>query len=569
MTPRPSLSYHKALQSKLKLAEQVLDVSNQNIQLATYSFLQGSQNVEDLLTQQAENTARIQTLLQKIREQVESASERELLDAASVRWSSAHTYEHFRHVLTGQTEPIEAGTVVANVILPLLLDNNSWSAFVHYLRTQSEPDLPGEQQKEEAARRAREFVRANQELKSKIAERKRIEESLSQLGSIINSSTDAIVIHTLDGTIVSWNAGAEAVYGYSAGEALGQPRNILVPPEQSEDLAKIVEKLKRGEKIQPHETVHMRKDGRRVNVSAAISPVRDADGKIVGAAAITRDISDRKKAEERFYKAFNATPEPITIATFRDGRFIDVNESFLRVTGCGRDEVIGRTSLELRFWERAEDRTELVKALEKHGSVRDWEITFLTKSGEQRIGLNSAEIIEIGGEKCIIAIFRDMTEQKMLEKQLRKAQRMEALGQLSGGIAHDFNNLLTVMIGHCELLEQRVARCDASFRSVEEIKKAGMNAASLTRQLLAFTRQQVLEPKVLELNAVIKDLDKMLHRLIGENIELSIDLDPGFSRIKADEGQIQQVILNLVVNARDAMPDGGRLRIKTANVTVD
>jgi PAS domain S-box-containing protein len=162
----------------------------------------------------------------------------------------------------------------------------------------------------------------------------------------------------------------------------------------------------------------MHKDGQRIDVSTAISPVKDADGKILGAAAITRNISDRKKAEERFYKAFNANPEPITIASLADGRYIDVNESFLRITGSRREEVIGRTSLEVKFWERAEDRAGLIKTLQEHGSVRDLEITFLTKSGEQRIGLNSAEIIEIGGEQCVISIFRDMTEQRILERKM-------------------------------------------------------------------------------------------------------------------------------------------------------
>lgn len=566
---QPTLYSRSAIQDKLELAEEVLDISNRNIQVTMEILVRGSRQVPHLLSQQLENTTRIRTLVQKIREQVESARERALLDAASARWSSAHIYEQSCQESIDRGKPLEAEAAIANVMLPLLLDNNSWRAFVEFLRTQSEFSGLSEQQKQDAASRSREFVRAHQHLKSKIAERKRIEERLSQLGSIIDSSNDAIVIHALDGTIVSWNTGAETVYGYCASEVLGQPRKILLPPEQADEFPRILEVLKRGERTQLYEPVHMRKDGQRVNVSTSISPVRDADGTIVGAAAITRDISDRKKAEERFYKAFNANPEPITIATLSDGRFIDVNESFLRVTGCCREEVIGRTSLEMKFWERAEDRAALIKALEQHGSVRGLEITFLTKSGEQRKGLNSAEIIEIAGEKCIIAIFRDMTEQKVLEKQLRQAQRMEAIGQLSGGIAHDFNNLLSVILGHGELLEEQFAQCDSSSKSVQEIKKAGTHAASLVRQLLAFSRQQVMEPRVLDLNAVIIDVEKMLRRLIGEDIELGTALHPQLGCIKADQGQIQQVIINIVVNARDAMPKGGKLAIKTSNVEID
>ena len=265
-------------------------------------------------------------------------------------------------------------------------------------------------------------MRENQELKSTVAERKRIEEKLSQFASIIECSNDAIIIHTLDGTIVSWNVGAESIYGYSAREIIARPRSVLIPPDLPDELPGIVEMLKRGEKIPLYETVHVRKDQLRIDVSMMISPVKDASDKVVGIAAITRDISDRKKAEERFYKAFHATPEPITIANLADGRYVDVNETFLRVTGFRRKEVIGRTSFELEFWERAEDRAELVKALKKNGSVRDMEITFLTKSGERRTGLNSAEVIEIAGQKCILAIFKDITEQKILKKQQEQAE---------------------------------------------------------------------------------------------------------------------------------------------------
>jgi two-component system cell cycle sensor histidine kinase/response regulator CckA len=198
--------------------------------------------------------------------------------------------------------------------------------------------------------------------------------------------------------------------------------------------------------------------------------------------------------------------------------------------------------------------------------IGDLEITFLTKSGEQRTGLNSAEIIEVAGQDCAIAIFKDITERKVLEKQLRQAQKMEAIGQLTGGIAHDFNNLLSVILGYSEALEVQLPENDALQKKCRQIKKAGQSAASLTRQLLAFSRQQVLEPKVMDLNAVVLDTEKMLRRLIGADIDLSTALDASLGSIKADEGQIEQIIINLVVNARDAMPQGGRLTIETANI---
>ena len=282
-----------------------------------------------------------------------------------------------------------------------------------------------------------------------------------------------------------------------------------------------------------------------------------------------RNLIEELRTEERFRKAFNANPEPITIVTVSDGRYIDVNESFLRVTGYRREEVIGRTSLELGFWNRPGDRAKLIETLHRQGSVRDLEISFRTKSGEQRTGLDSAEIIEVAGQRCIFAIFKDITEHKILERQLRQAAKMEAIGQLSGGIAHDFNNLLGVIIGYCEVLEDQLPPNNSLRKDCAQIKKAGERAASLTRQLLAFSRQQVLEPIILDLNATVLEMEMMLRRLIGEDIDLMTSLDSSLGSVKADRGQIEQVIMNLVVNARDAMPQGGRITIETANFDLD
>jgi two-component system, cell cycle sensor histidine kinase and response regulator CckA len=246
-----------------------------------------------------------------------------------------------------------------------------------------------------------------------------------------------------------------------------------------------------------------------------------------------------------------------------------VNESFLRVTGYRREEVIGRTSLELNFWVRRKDRAKLVELLWEQGSVHDLEITYRTKSGEERVALDSAEAIEVSGQDCIVAILRDVTERKFLEKQLRQTQKMEAVGQLSGGIAHDFNNLLGVIIGCSEILEQRLPENDPMRKECGQIKKAGQSAASLTRHLLAFSRQPVLEPKVLDLNSIVLHVETMLRRLLGEDIDLRTNLESGLGAIQADQSQIEQVILNLAVNARDAMPQGGELIITTANVELD
>jgi two-component system cell cycle sensor histidine kinase/response regulator CckA len=385
---------------------------------------------------------------------------------------------------------------------------------------------------------------------------------------LFERSLAGVIRTTVDGKILNCNHACAKIFGYaSCEELLSSPvTNRSVVPQEHDAFIK---RLKEEKSLTNHEHSMRRKDGSSVWLLRNARLVEGKDGAPAVIEETLIDVTERKKAEEIFRTAFNANPEPITIATIAEGRYIDVNESFLRITGHRREEVIGHTSLELNFWKRSEDRAKLVEMLWEHGCVRDLEITYRTKSGEERIALDSAEALEIAGQECIIAILRDITEKKFLEKQLRQTQKMEAVGQLSGGIAHDFNNLLGVIIGYSEILEQRLPQNDPLRKECGQIKKAGQSAASLTRQLLAFSRQQVLEPKVLDLNSIVLHVEKMLRRLIGEDIDLKATLGTKLGCIKADQSQIEQVIMNLAVNARDAMPQGGKLLIETANVDLD
>jgi len=287
------ISSRTALEARLELAERALVYSNRNIQITTEILIQASEEVLPLLVERTENIANIVALVQRLREQAESENERELLDAASASWLSAHKYGTSLHQLIDKQRSAAAGPAMANVMLPFLLDNASWRAFVQFLRAQLGPTGPYKQWKRGLASRASEFVRANQELKCAVAERGRIAEKLSQFTSIVECSNDAIIMHTLGGTIASWNTGAENIYGYSANEVVGRPRAVLLPAEQADELLAILEILKRGERTKLKETVHIGKDQRRIEVSEMMSAVKDTSGKVVGVVAITREISGR------------------------------------------------------------------------------------------------------------------------------------------------------------------------------------------------------------------------------------------------------------------------------------
>jgi signal transduction histidine kinase len=189
--------------------------------------------------------------------------------------------------------------------------------------------------------------------------------------------------------------------------------------------------------------------------------------------------------------------------------------------------------------------------------------------GVRILEMSATNLLQHPAVNGIVVNARDVTERRKLEEQLMRAQRMEAIGTLSGGVAHDFNNILTVILGHAEVLMQALRSSPAEYEHLKSIDEASRRASALTRQLLAFSRKQVLQPKVFSLNSLIVDLDKMLRRLISEDIEVQTVTDPQLGSTKADPGQIEQVVMNLVLNARDAMESGGRITIETANIDLD
>jgi PAS domain S-box-containing protein len=285
------------------------------------------------------------------------------------------------------------------------------------------------------------------------------------------------------------------------------------------------------------------------------------------------DITERKRAEAehiRLVTAIEQSAEAVVI-TNTQGGIEYVNPAFTRITGYGREEVLGQNPRVLKSGKHdAEFYQQLWETILK-GQVWHGELVNRRKDGslytEQ---MSITPIVDARGAVThFIATKQDVTEHQALEAQLHQAARIEAVGRLAGGVAHDFNNLLTIINGYSELLRERLGTDAKSSTFVKEIYDAGQRAASLTRQLLAFSRRQVLAPQVLDLNVVVSNLEKMLRRLIGEDIKLNTLLDPSLHRVKADPGQIEQVIMNLAVNARDAMPTGGQLTLETRNVELD
>jgi len=320
-------------------------------------------------------------------------------------------------------------------------------------------------------------------------------------------------------------------------------------------------------------SVHAR-DGSLKHHVAHRFPIFDEQGNVTGYGGISADVTDKRKdaealrtSQERFEKVFRASTISICITRLEDGRFVDVNEACEQLCGYKREEMIGKTGLELGLWTSAAERARAMEELKTHGQVREFETGLRDRSGQIHDVFMSLEKIVLDGAPCILALTHDVTELKRLALGLERAQKMEALGRLAGGVAHDFNNILTAVSGYVSLALDALPPGSQPIRQpIEHVQRAVGRAASLTQQLLLFGRQQGQKPSRVDLNATIGQLLPMLQRLIGEDVLLYTALEPELLPIQADQAQLEQVILNLAINARDAMPSGGKLRLETCNL---
>jgi PAS domain S-box-containing protein len=535
-----------------------------------------------------------------------------------------------------------------------------------------------------------------------ISARKRAEANRASLAAIVDSSDDAIFTTSLDDTVLTWNGGAERLFGYAASELIGVNRSFLVPTDQKSELAPLIARAKRGVAGEPLETSRVRKDGSVVDISLVISPMMDSAGQVISLSTIARDITSRKQAEAALRverdraQRYLDTPEVILLALDLNGAVTLANRYACSILGWTAGDLLGRdwidTCVPARFRDGARqafknlftgdlavveqpvltrsgderlfewrntlqrddegrvigtfssgaDITERKRAVEalrtgeermrfalQSANVGIWDMDYTTgvlqwsetleaqyglapgtfggtfedfverihpddrQSVLETVGratrtgtdfstqhrtlwpdgtvrwLSGAGRINLGehGEPLRgVGISLDVTDARLLEAQYQQAQKMEAIGQLAAGVAHDFNNLLTVILGFCELLLEDLDPAEPRHADVVEIQRAGERAAGLTRQLLTFSRKEIIEPTLLDVNAIVANLRILLERLIGEDVEIVLALGTAVAAVEADRGQLEQIVLNLAVNARDAMPKGGRLTIATANI---
>jgi PAS domain S-box-containing protein len=387
---------------------------------------------------------------------------------------------------------------------------------------------------------------------------------------LIENAIDMIWTLDLEGNVTFLNSACETITGYTKNELIGKDLAELVGPQ---NLAAARAAL--GRKWETNTATHfeiriLSKDGKPLDLEINTS-VLDRQGRPVGFLAIARNITDRKQAQADFRRTarefeylFSNHPQPMWVFEAQTLRFLEVNHAAVDKYGYSREEFLAMTATEVRPPEEVSRFIAQFQEQSKRSSANAGLWRHRTRGG----ALLDVEVlwnwVVFAGKDAVLAVIQDVTERRLLEEQLHQSHKLEAVGRLAGGIAHDFNNLLTVITGYSQLLLNRIDTDHPMHSGLDQIRVSADKAAVLTRQLLAFSRRQAMQPGILDLNAVITDVEKMLRRLIGEHIELKTLLSPELGRVRADASQIEEVIMNLALNARDAMPHGGTVTVETS-----
>jgi two-component system cell cycle sensor histidine kinase/response regulator CckA len=405
------------------------------------------------------------------------------------------------------------------------------------------------------------------------------EQAARRLAAIVASSADAIIGKTLDGEVTSWNAAAERIFGYTADEMVGDSIFKLIPEELHEAERSLLEQIRKGEWVEFAEAERIRKDGQRITIALSVSPIRDAQRRVIGASSIKRDVTERKQAEQ----ALAQSQERLQLAlrAVRMGTWhwdlttgaLSWDEGLNQLYGLDTHQVMHRHE---EFLERVHEedrdyvRDAVQRALEGGGDL-DCEFRIVQPSGKVRWLADQGRVVRnsAGALRYMTGVCLDVTDRRLMEERLRQAQRMDSVGQLAGGIAHEANNMMSVILGCADYVLQRSDLAEPVRQDVDQIWRAAKRTAGITQQLLAFSRRQMLQPQLLDLNTTVRQLEPILSRALGEGRGVRTHLSPALGQVRADPGQLEQVLINLTLNARDAMEEGGRVTIETMNVTLD
>ncbi len=416
-----------------------------------------------------------------------------------------------------------------------------------------------------------------------ITERKAAEERLARSEEryrlLAETAHELIVVHDMEGRVVYANPAALRITGYTEGEALGiSVAEVIAPEWRDAEAERMRRRRAREGGVSRFETEVIARDGHRVPMEISATAIV-SDDRVEQVLAIGRDISDRREAEAALRESeqrFREMLEAVQLAAVMldlDGRITFCNEHLAKLTGWTREELEGRDWFDTLLPEtaRADARATYFERTSQGSLQAHFERPLMTRSGEIRqLAWDATLIRDPQGRVVGVArLGRDVTELRRLEEQYRQAQKMEAVGQLAGGVAHDFNNILQVILGYVDLAQHGLTRGREPYPELDQIAQAASRATALVRQLLTFSRRQPLRPQRLDLDQVITGMTKMLQRILGENIELLFGGPGGLPAVWGDPGHVEQVLVNLCVNARDAMPRGGSIRVTTGAADLD
>ncbi|MCB0191271.1 MAG: CHASE domain-containing protein [Anaerolineae bacterium] len=394
---------------------------------------------------------------------------------------------------------------------------------------------------------------------------------------LLGEINDAVLAFNHQFVLTAWNRAAENIYGWKASEMIGHPYQDVLPTEYVDiDEDQALRTLQKTGQLSTT-LIQLRKDDKLIIVAAKTVALRDENKQITGYVSVNHDITEQKQAEDALRKSearYRAIIEDQTelICRLTPGLVITfANEAYRRFFDRSTAEIVGHDLSPLVTPEILQEIRNQITKLTAEEPVISHEHEQIRGDGSTRwMHWSNRGIFDDEGQLIEIqSVGQDVTEKKQLEEQLLQSQKMEAIGRLAGGIAHDFNNILMPIMGYTELGMTKLSPDDKLYTDLKRVQEAAYRAADLTHQILAYSRKQVLEMQIIDLNMVIMDFEKMAQRLIGEDVELRTFLKPDLYRVNADKGQIGQVLLNLVVNARDAMPTGGKLTIETASVYLD